>query len=160
MAARSARCPPESPALACCKPKKPTREELKPGECLCSHCTGKCCRYFCLPIDTPTTWEDYDSIRWYLAHGQTVVYVEKETWYLVVLTRCKYLARDNRCAIYLDRPKICREYTTDNCEYDSDWAVDLIFESPEQLWEYAEVVLPPRRRKKPQVASARKVIPG
>ena len=58
---------------------KPRRDELKPGECLCDHCTGKCCRYFSLPIDTPTTWDDYDSIRWYLAHDRTLIYVEKGT---------------------------------------------------------------------------------
>ena len=59
------------------KKTKPRRDELKPGECLCDHCTGKCCRYFSLPIDNPTTWDDYDAIRWYLAHGQTIIYVEK-----------------------------------------------------------------------------------
>ena len=30
--------------------------------------------------------------------------------------------------------------------YDSDWKVAKLFESPEQLWEYAEAVLPPRRK--------------
>ena len=30
---------------------KPRRDDLKPGECLCDHCTGKCCRYFSLPIN-------------------------------------------------------------------------------------------------------------
>lgn len=126
-----------------------TRETLRPGECLCDHCTGKCCRYFSLPIDTPTTWDDFDSIRWYLAHGRTLVYVEKGTWYLVVMTRCKYLTRDDRCAIYLSRPKICQEYTTADCEYDSDWEFEKVFETAEQIWEYAEAVLPPRRRRQP-----------
>ena len=74
-------------------PAKPRRDELKPGQCLCDFCTGKCCRYFSLPIDTPRSWDDYDSIRWYLAHGQTLVYVVKEQWYLLVKTRCKYLDR-------------------------------------------------------------------
>ena len=68
------------------KRRKPTREQLKPGECLCDLCTGACCRYFSLPIDNPTTWDEYDTIRWYLAHGQTVIYVEKEQWYLLVMT--------------------------------------------------------------------------
>lgn len=128
--------------------KKVTRDELKAGECLCDHCVGKCCRYFSLPIETPTTWDDYDSIRWYLAHGRTLVYVEKGTWYLVVMTRCKYLGRDDRCGIYHNRPKICREYTTDACEYDEDWTFEKVFETAEQIWEYAEAVLPPRRPKK------------
>lgn len=125
------------------------RADLKPGECLCDHCTGKCCRYFSLPIDTPTTWDDYDAFRWYLAHGQTVIYVDKGTWYLLVLTRCKYLAADDRCKIYLNRPKICQDYTTAECEYDADWIFEKVFETPEQIWEYAEAVLPPRRRPKP-----------
>ncbi len=112
------------------------RDQLQPGECLCDHCTGKCCRYFSLPIETPSTWDDYDAIRWYLAHGRTLVYVEKRTWYLVVMTRCKYLTRDDRCRIYLSRPKICREYTTSECEYDEDWTFEKVFETPEQIWEY------------------------
>lgn len=128
------------------KPRKPSRKQLKPGECLCDFCTGKCCQYFSLPIDTPHTWDDYDSIRWYLAHGQTLVYVHDETWFLMVTTVCQYLLEDNRCGIYLNRPKICREYTTDDCEYDGDWSFDKIFETPEQIWEYAEAVLPARRR--------------
>ena len=124
------------------------RQDLAPGGCLCDQCSGKCCRYFSLPIATPVTWDDYDAVRWYLAHGQTLVYVEKATWYLVVMTRCKYLSRDDRCRIYLSRPKICQEYTTDDCEYDSEWTFEKVFETPEQLWEYAEALLPPRRRRK------------
>lgn len=134
------------------KPRKlqVKRSELKPGECLCDHCVGKCCRYFSLPIDTPTTWDDYDAIRWYLAHGQTLVYVEGDTWYLVVMTRCKYLTKEDRCQIYLNRPKICNEYTTEDCEYDDPWSFDKVFETAEQIWEYAEAILPPRRRPKPK----------
>src|SRR3954447_25314684 len=123
------------------------RQDLAPGGCLCDHCSGKCCRYFSLPIETPKSWDDYDAIRWYLAHGQTLVYVEKETWYLVVMTRCKYLTRDDRCAIYYNRPKICQDYTTADCECDSDWTFEKVFETSEQIWEYAEAVLPPRRKK-------------
>lgn len=125
--------------------RRPRRDRLKPGECLCDHCTGKCCRYFSLPIDNPTTWDDYDTIRWYLAHGQTLVYVHQDQWYLLIMTRCRYLRSDHRCSIYLNRPKICREYTTDECEYDDDWSFSKVFETPEQIWEYAEAVLPPRR---------------
>ncbi len=136
------------PAIKPRRGRKTRREDLKAGECLCDHCYGKCCRYFSLPIDTPETWDDFDSIRWYLAHGNTIVYLEKGTWYLVVMSKCKYLTREDRCAIYLSRPKICSEYTTDNCEYDDDWIFEKVFESPEQIWEYAEAILPPRRRKK------------
>ncbi len=131
------------------KSRKVRREDLAPGACLCDHCVGKCCRYFSLTITTPTTWDDFDAIRWYLAHGETLVYVDKGDWYLLVGTRCKYLRRDNRCGIYLNRPKICQEYTTDDCEYDTDWTFEKVFETAEQIWEYAEAILPPRRRPKP-----------
>jgi uncharacterized protein len=126
---------------------RPRRDELAAGDCLCNHCTGRCCRYFSLPIDNPTTWNDYDSIRWYLAHGQTLIYVEKKQWYLLVMTKCTYLTDQDLCRIYLNRPKVCRDYTTDNCEYDGEWTFDKLFETPEQLWEYAEAVLGPRRRR-------------
>ncbi len=125
-----------------------TRADLKAGECLCDHCVGKCCRYFSLPIDTPTTWDDFDAIRWYLAHGLTVIYVDQGVWHLLVSTRCNYLMPDNRCGIYFNRPKVCRDYTTDDCEYDTDWTFEKVFETPEQIWEYAEAVLPPRPRPK------------
>jgi Fe-S-cluster containining protein len=133
------------------------RADLAPGDCLCNHCSGKCCRYFSLPIETPTGWDDYDAIRWYLAHGQTLVYLEKGTWFLVVMTRCKYLSKDDRCRIYYSRPKICQDYTTAECEYDEDWVFEKVFETPEQLWEYAEAVLPPRKRPRP-ISSALMVI--
>src|SRR3954471_18429470 len=99
------------------RPLRLRREDLKPGDCLCHHCTGKCCRYFTVPLETPRTWDDYDAIRWYLAHGRTLAYVEKGSWYLVVMTRCRYLTLDDRCRIYHDRPKICQDYTTAECEY-------------------------------------------
>ena len=60
--------------------------------------------------------------------------------------RCQYLTDDNRCGIYFNRPKMCREYTTDNCEYDGGWTFEKVFETPEQIWEYAEAVLPPRKK--------------
>ena len=124
------------------------RDKIGKGKSLCDYCVGKCCRYFSLPIETPATWDDYDAIRWYLAHGQTMIYVDKGTWYLLVMSRCGYLQADNRCGIYHDRPKICREYTTDDCEYDTDWSFERMFERPEQIWEYAEALLPPRRKKR------------
>lgn len=125
------------------KPSK-RRADLQPGECLCDHCVGKCCRYFSLPIETPQTWDDYDAIRWYLAHGRTLVYVDEGVWHLLVMTRCKYLTREDRCRIYLHRPEICQEYTTESCEYDDDWTFDRAFETPEQIWEYAEAILSPQ----------------
>ncbi|MBI2825816.1 MAG: YkgJ family cysteine cluster protein [Planctomycetia bacterium] len=122
------------------------REDLKPGECLCDHCSAKCCKYFALPIDTPKTREEFDYLRWYLLHDQATAFVEDGSWYLLVHTVCKHLRPDNRCGIYNERPQVCREYSTTNCEYEDDWVYERYFETPEQVDEYVEAVLPPKRR--------------
>jgi Fe-S-cluster containining protein len=49
------------------------------------------------------------------------------------------------CGIYETRPQICRDYTTENCEYEDDWVYDHYLETPEQVVEYAEAVLGPRK---------------
>jgi Fe-S-cluster containining protein len=123
---------------------KPRREHLKPGEVLCDHCTAKCCKYFALPIDKPKDRQDYEFIRWYLMHDRASVFVEDRTWYLLIHTTCKHLQSDHRCGIYHERPQICRDYSTDNCEYDDTWTYDQYFETSEQIAEYAEAVLPRR----------------
>lgn len=136
------------------------RDQVPAHESLCDHCTGKCCRYISLPIKDPETWDDFDEFRWFLSHGQVLIYVEKGTWYILFMSKCQYLLKDHRCAIYFDRPKICREYTTDNCEYDQEWGFEKVFEAPEQIWEYAEAILPPRRKKRSAGAANPLVVLG
>jgi Fe-S-cluster containining protein len=124
--------------------KKKSREEIGPDENLCMHCSAKCCRYFALPIDKPEDWKEFDFMRWFLLHDRASVFVEEEEWYLLVHTACKHLREDNLCGIYETRPGICREYTTERCEYEDHWVYDKYFETPEQVEEYAEAVLGPR----------------
>ncbi|MEZ6060541.1 MAG: YkgJ family cysteine cluster protein [Planctomycetaceae bacterium] len=126
------------------------REELPKGEVLCAYCTGKCCRYFALPIETPEDWDDFDHIRWYMMHGPVSIFVDDGSWYLMVHAACQHLQPDNFCGAYETRPRICRSYTTDDCEYESDAAHEQLFETPEQIWEYACAVMPPRPRRRPQ----------
>ena len=108
---------------------------------MCDHCTAKCCKYFALPIDTPETLEEFEYIRWFLLHDSATVFVDDDTWYLLVHTTCKHLQDDNRCGIYYTRPQICRDYSTDKCEYEDDWVYDRYFETAEQVWEYSEALL-------------------
>ncbi len=119
---------------------KPSRDELRDGQVLCDFCSAKCCKYFALPIDTPKSFEDFEYIRWYLLHGRASVFVEEETWYLLVHTTCKHLGEDNRCGIYETRPQICRDYSTDECEYEDSWTYDKYFETPEQITDYCEAM--------------------
>jgi Fe-S-cluster containining protein len=121
------------------------RDDLKPGEVLCEYCTAKCCHYFALPIESPTELKDYEYIRWYMLHGETTIFCEDDDWYLMVHNRCDHLQGDNRCGIYETRPQICRDYSTKDCEYDDDWVYDRYWETPEQMAEYTEAVLPRKK---------------
>ncbi len=44
----------------------------------------------------------------------------------------------HRCGIYHTRPQICRDYSTDNCEFDEDAVYEMYFETAEQVGEYSE----------------------
>jgi uncharacterized protein len=131
-------------SLATTLPTKPQRDQVPEGKSLCDFCTAKCCRYFAMPLDAPTEVKDFDYIRWYLLHDRATVFVEDGTWYLLVHTTCKHLQSDNRCGIYFTRPQICRDYTTDECEYDDSWCYEQYFETPEQIVEYVEARFGPQ----------------
>jgi len=125
---------------------KPRREQVAADTVLCEHCTAKCCRYFALPIETPETRKDFEYIRWFLLHDRATVFKEDDDWYLLVHTECRHLQDDNRCGIYETRPQVCRDYSTNDCEYEDDWTYDFYLETPEQVAEYMEAVLQKRGR--------------
>lgn len=83
-----------------------------------------CCRYVALQIDTPDSRRDYDHIRWYLLHENVHVFIERGgDWYIEFETPCRELDSSNRCRIYADRPRICREHgngSKSTCEYVAD----------------------------------------
>jgi uncharacterized protein len=117
--------------------------------CLCDECAALCCRYFALPIENPRTLRQYDDIRWYLCHENVVIFIEEKQWYLGIMARCKHLQDDNRCGIYETRPRICRNYDTDNCDYHGgEYNFEKLFTSADQLWEYAKQKVKEQRRKK------------
>ena len=124
------------------KQPKLRRDQLAPGEVLCSYCTAKCCRYFALPIDPPKTARDWDFVRWYLMHEGASLFREEGTWYLMVHAECQNLESDNRCAVYETLPQVCREYSIKDCEYEDDWLYEQYLETAEQAAEYAEAILP------------------
>lgn len=124
--------------------------------CLCDQCSALCCRYFALPIDNPDCRKDFDNIRWYLVHENVVVFVEKKQWYIGIMNRCKHLQADNRCGIYETRPQLCREYSTENCDYHGgDYGYERLFTSADDLWTYAQQFLSEQR-----IASKRKKLRG
>ncbi len=109
---------------------------------LCAKCAALCCRQVALPLDNPETAHDYDNIRWYLMHEAVHVFVEDGQWYLAFASKCKHLQDDNRCGVYETRPRICRTYTTDGCEWHGgEYEYDHLFTSAEQLRKHADDVL-------------------
>jgi Fe-S-cluster containining protein len=131
--------------IAAALPSRIRREQLQPGEVLCSYCTARCCRYFALGIDTPTTVEDFDHIRWYLLHGRTAVFVDGGNWFLLVYADCQALQPNNMCGAYDSRPRICQSYSTENCEYEDDGVYDQFFETAQQVREYMQALFPEER---------------
>lgn len=123
---------------------------------LCEHCTGYCCRYIALPLDEPEDRSDFDAIRWYLLHEGISVFVEDGDWYLSVATNCRHLQADFRCGIYKTRPQICRDYSTDNCDYHSgDYGWQHHFSAPEHLDAYVREHFE-KRKKKPKRAAGKR----
>jgi len=88
----------------------------------CHLCNGKCCSYFALEIDRPTTLDEFEHIKWYIVHQNTFVFVDDGEWFLQVNNPCKHLGEDHKCTIYDKRPKICREYGFDE---DNDVSCDM-----------------------------------
>jgi Fe-S-cluster containining protein len=107
----------------------------------CGKCTGLCCRYFALPIETPEDKGDYDDIRWYLCHKNITVFVEDGDWYLNVKNTCKHLSQnDHRCRIYSKRPRICRGYRMSDCDHvEGEYDFELHFTSDKQMEEYIKI---------------------
>ncbi len=124
---------------------------------LCEHCTAACCRYVALPIDEPESFEDYEDIRWYLLHEGMSVFVEDGEWFLNMATPCRHIQADYRCGIYETRPQICRDYTTDNCDYHSgDYGWEQHFTCAEHLDAYRVQHLPGKRKSAKQREKPRK----
>ena len=107
----------------------------------CVKCTGLCCRYFALPIETPEEKEDYDDIRWYLCHKDITVFVEEGDWYLNIKNKCRHLSeKDYRCKIYDKRPNICRKYRHADCDFvEGEYDYELHFTDDKQMQEYIKI---------------------
>ena len=119
------------------------------GSVHCEHCTGHCCKYLALPLETPETPRDFDDMRWYLLHEGITIFVEDGEWYVQLATACRHLLPDNLCGIYDTRPQICREYKAGDCDYiDGDYGYDQLFTHVDQLEAYAKKTLKERRQRR------------
>jgi Fe-S-cluster containining protein len=119
---------------------------------LCDECSGLCCRYFAFPIETPETQEDYDDIRWFLCHKDITVFVEDGDWYINVKNRCRHLTKNgHRCTIYPKRPRLCRTYSTKDCDYtEGEYEYELHFVNDKQMEEYIQIKFGNNHTEKPR----------
>lgn len=108
----------------------------------CEKCNGKCCKYVAIEIDTPETKEDFENIRWYVAHKNIQVYVdEDDKWHIEFSTPCEFLGEDNICQIYDKRPEICREYNQDECLFHNEYEEKHTFRNLEEIDKYIKKFL-------------------
>jgi len=84
----------------------------------CGTCVALCCRYIAVEVDGPDVPKDFDTLRWFLLHEHTQLFIEGRKWFLMFFTRCRALSAQNTCNIHPDRPSICREYSSAWCDRD------------------------------------------
>ena len=112
-----------------------------PEKKTCENCDGKCCKYVAMEIDCPDCIEDFENIKWYVAHENVHVYIEEDgTWNIEFITPCKYLGKNNKCGIYERRPKICRRYDQSECPFHNDYKELYNFNSIGEIEKYIKEV--------------------
>ena len=112
----------------------------------CTEC-GKCCTYVSVGINAPNSVSNVTDMFWYLYHQNVTLYRDGDgEWSVVFETRCRHLQGDLLCAIYVDRPLICRDFDNTTCEV-NDPEGGLAIDTPEQFVEYLRVRRPRLFRK-------------
>jgi len=82
----------------------------------CEECNGKCCRDVSIEMDAPKKFEDFEILKWFLAHKNISVYIDQEgEWLVEFKTDCKFLNKDSTCKIYKERYAICQDHEPDEC---------------------------------------------
>lgn len=115
----------------------------------CSECNGGCCREICVDMDEPKTIEDWDIIRWMVAHENIAVFVDYEgDWLVEVQTNCSKLDTNSKCTMYDKRPIICKDHKTDTCVKNGEENDEkLRFNTIEEVEAYIEKVVKPKIKK-------------
>jgi len=105
----------------------------------CDLCTNsKCCTYITQQIDTPKSKYDFEILLWQVSHNRVGAYKDEDGWFLIFETVCQHLSERGECAIYEDRPTICRSHDNEYCEYDAsaEAGFDLWFPDYSSLLNY------------------------
>lgn len=119
----------------------------------CLEC-GKCCTYVAVGINAPTTPRTATDILWYLYHQGVSVYRDHDgEWAVMFDARCRHLQDDLLCAVYADRPHICRAFDNTGCEINSPGGMT-VYRQPAEFLGYLK-----EKRPKVYEAVAKKYLP-
>lgn len=106
---------------------------LEPPLVECTDC-GRCCTYVGVGINAPTSTRFAGDVLWYLYHQGVFVYADGEgEWSVHFEARCRNLQGDLRCAIYGERPQICRGFDNRDCEVNDPGHGSLTFREPAEF---------------------------
>jgi uncharacterized protein len=117
----------------------------------CFDCGALCCKGVATPINTPRSKNDWDEIRWLVAHERVQVFKDHENdWLVEFMTPCEKLDEEDKCKVYSIRPKICRDHEDDECVKNGEEAYHkMIFRHLEDIDKYlAERELAKLKKKK------------
>jgi hypothetical protein len=108
-----------------------------PGQLVpCLEC-GQCCGYLAVGINTPSTPSFATDVLWYLYHERVSVHRDVDgEWAVVFETRCRHIQPDLRCAVYEQRPHICRRFDETSCEVNAPDNRDRVFRAPAEFLDY------------------------
>lgn len=98
----------------------------------CTEC-GKCCTYVSVGINEPSSLRNASDILWYLYHEKVSIYRDGDgEWSVVFETRCRHLEGSLLCAVYPERPIICRDFDNTTCDV-NDPEGGLALATPEEF---------------------------
>jgi len=111
---------------------------------LCGKCKGLCCKYYTVTLDEPEDADDFDELRWFLAHQDCYLYIDEGEWHLNVIASCRFLDPSGQCLIYEHRPDVCRDFGhEEECEWTGELEFERVFRTIPELEAYAKEVLSP-----------------
>jgi Fe-S-cluster containining protein len=119
----------------------------------CDKCPDSaCCRDVTVEIDEPETLEEWDEIRWMVAHKNVAVYVdEDDDWVVVFKTDCNKLDEKGKCTTYNTRPQKCKDHPMDSCVYNGEGDLEKIrFDTMDQVEQYVKKEILPDKKKELQ----------
>jgi|GEM_PF-1780614 len=130
--------PPASPAALLAGGKEAHGGKPDQFTICTEHCGARCCRYITVGVPAPRSVDDWDELRWWLAHEEVMITHDPDGWMLHVRTRCQNLKADNACAVYPDHMLCCQAYDPNDCEFTGEIPFDVQLLTQTDLADYLE----------------------